>query len=127
MSKESENVANMCQNEAKMQPKWLSGTSWAPFLPCLSSKTEIKQKSAKNDPPNGRFGELFWPYVRYVGVHMEDQMTKKRVQKASMVGSAHILKLANTFEFLSFFEGLGSQVELRMEALRGSGEQLGAH
>ena len=54
-------------------------------------------------------------------------MTKKRVQKASMVGSAHILKLANTFEFLSFFEGLGSQMELRMEALRGSGEQLGTH
>ena len=50
-----------------------------------------------------------------------------RVQKASMVGSAHILKLAKTFEFLSFFEGLGSQVELRMEALRGTGEQLGAH
>ena len=54
-------------------------------------------------------------------------MTKKRVQKASMVGSAHILKLAKTFEFLYFFEGLDPQVELRMEALRGSGEQLGAH
>ena len=54
-------------------------------------------------------------------------MTKKRVQKASMVGSAHILKPAKTLEFLFFFEGLDPQVELRMEALRGSGEQLGAH
>ena len=52
-------------------------------------------------------------------------MTKKKVQKASMVGSAHILKLAKTFEFLSFFEGLGSQVELKMEALRAQGSKLG--
>ena len=97
------------------------------FCPVYHPRQKSSKKSAKNDPPNGRFGELFWPYVRYVGVHMEDQMTKKRVQKASMVGSAHILKPAKTLEFLFFFEGLDPQVELRMEALRGSGEQLGAH
>ena len=95
-----------------MKPNWASGTTWAPFLPGLASKTQIGQKSAKNEPPNGGFGELFWPYVRHVGAHMENQVAKKSFQKASKVGYAHILKPAKNLEFLSFFEGLGFQVEL---------------
>ena len=97
------------------------------FCPVYHPRQKSSKKSAKNDPQNGRFGELFWPYVRYVGVHMETQAAKKSVQKASKASSAHISKPLKTLEFLSFFEGLGSQVELRMVSLRGSGEHLGAH
>ena len=104
----------------------LSTIIFLPFLGALFIFLS-SQKSEKNDPPNGRFGELFWPYVRHVGAHMEDQVAKKSIQKAFKTSFAHILKTSKSFELLKVFGGPGCQVELKMAALRGSGEQLEAH
>ena len=58
---------------------------------------------------------------------MEDQVAKKSIQKAFKTSFAYTLKTSKSFEFLMVFGGPGCQVELKMAALRGSGEQLGAH
>ena len=58
---------------------------------------------------------------------MEDQVAKKSIQKAFKTSFAHILKTSKSLEFLMVFGGPGCQVELKMAALRGSGEPLGTH
>ena len=58
---------------------------------------------------------------------MEDQVDKKSIQKAFKTSFAHILKTLKSIEFLMVFGGPGCPVELKMVALSGSGEQLGAH
>ena len=58
---------------------------------------------------------------------MEDQVDKKSIQKAFKTSFAGILKTSKSSELLVVLGGPGCQVELKMAALRGSGEQLGAH
>ena len=58
---------------------------------------------------------------------MQDQVAKKSIQKAFKTSFAHILKTSKSFKFLMVLVGPGCQVELKMAALRGSGEQLEAH
>ena len=71
--------------------------------------------------------DLFRPYVRQVGAHMEDQVAKKSIQKAFKTSFAHILKTSKSLDFLVVFGGPGCPVELNMASLRGSFEQLGTH
>ena len=54
-------------------------------------------------------------------------MAKKSIRKAFKTSFAHILKTSKSLEFLMVFGGPVCQVELKMAALGGSGEQLGAH
>ena len=58
---------------------------------------------------------------------MEDQVDKKSIQEAFKTSFAHISKTSKSLKFLMVFGGPGCQVELKMAALRGSGEQLGDH
>ena len=104
---------------------------WDPLGTCsalssIQDRTRPK-KGAKKDFQHGGFLELFWPYVRQVGAHMEDQVAKKSIQKAFKTSFAHILKTSKSIEFLMVFGGPSCQVELKMAALRGSGEPLGTH
>ena len=58
---------------------------------------------------------------------MEDQVAKKSIQKAFKTSFAHILKTSKSIEFLIVFGGPGCPVELKVSALRDSGEQLETH